>query len=193
MKVGKNYSFQTPEGERSLADLFGSASQLIVQHFMMGPGWEKGCPSCSFWADGFDGTMAHFAQRDASFTAVSSAALADIETFKASMGWEFPWISSEGSDFNRDFQASFSDEEVAVGEMYYNYRQAAFPAKGAPGASVFAKDSDGAVYHTYSCYSRGLDMLNVVYQYLDLLPKGRDEQRLPYPMAWVRRRNDYGT
>ncbi|MEM7429772.1 MAG: thioredoxin family protein [Pseudomonadota bacterium] len=193
VKIEKDYRFQSPEGERSLADLFGGASQLIVQHFMMGPGWENGCPSCSFWADGYDGTMAHMAERDAAFVAISAAPLSEIEAFRSKMGWTFPWASSEGSDFNRDFQASFTDEEMAAGEMYYNFRTSSFPAQEAPGASVFAKDDDGTVYHTYSCYARGLDMLNVVYQYLDLLPKGRDEQDLPHPMAWVRRHNEYGT
>lgn len=192
VKIDKDYRFQTTDGEKSLGDLFAGRSQLIVQHFMMGSGWENGCPSCSFWADGYNGTLPHLAERDAEFVAVSIAPLSEIEAFKTKMVWAFPWVSSEGSDFNRDFQVSFTDQEMEAGEMYYNYRQTAFPAKEAPGASVFARDEAGTVYHTYSCYSRGLDMLNVVYQYLDLLPRGRDEQDLPHPMAWVKRRIEYG-
>ena len=189
--IMQHSAIQTPEGEKGLGDLFGDKSQLILQHFMMGPGWENGCPSCSFWADGYNGTLPHLAGRDAQFVAVSVAPLAEIEVYRSRMGWTFPWMSSEGSDFNRDFQVSFTDEEMAAGEMYYNFRNTSVPVKEAPGASVFARDEDGQVYHTYSCYSRGLDMLNVVYQYLDLLPKGRDEQDLPHPMAWVKRRDEY--
>ncbi|MEM8688192.1 MAG: thioredoxin family protein [Pseudomonadota bacterium] len=192
VKVENDYCFQTSAGERSLSDLFGTACQLIVQHFMLGDGWEVGCPSCSFWADGYDGTIVHMNQRDAAFVAVSGAPLEQIETFKARMGWRFEWVSSHGSSFNRDFHVSFSEDEVRSGDVAYNYTSTTFPVTEAPGISIFIKSNDGTVYHTYSCYARGLDMLNVTYQYLDLLPKGRDEGDLPHPMAWVRRHDEYG-
>ncbi len=192
VRVEEEYRFQTGAGEKSLADLFGNATQLIVQHFMLGDGWDAGCPSCSFWADGYDGAVAHMNQRDAAFVAVSAAPLEQIEAFKARMGWRFEWVSSRGSRFNRDFHVSFTESELRSGEVEYNYAKTAFPVTEAPGASVFIKADDDTVYHTYSCYARGLDMLNVTYQYLDLLPKGRGEDDLPYPMAWVRRHDEYG-
>ena len=189
--VEKDYVFESVDGPVSLLDLFGDHSQLIVQHFMFGPEADEGCPICSFWADGYDGVIAHIQQRDTAFVAVSSAPLQEIETFEQKMGWSFDWVSAEGSDFNQDFQVTFTDEQMAAGLMHYNYRQTSFPAQEAPGISIFCKGEDGSVYHTYSCYSRGLDMMNVTYQYLDLLPKGRAEDALPHPMAWVRRRNEY--
>ncbi len=189
--VDEPYAFETPGGTKSLAELFADKNQLIVQHFMMGEGWEQGCPSCSFWADGFDGTTAHLAERDAAFVCVSNAPLAQINAYKKRMGWRFDWFSSHGSTFNFDYQASFTPEEMKKGAMYYNFRQTSFPASEAPGVSIFAKDADGKVYHTYSTYARGLDNLNVAYQLLDLLPKGRDEAELPHPMAWVKRHDQY--
>ena len=189
--VQEPYAFETSGGTKTLADLFGNKNQLIVQHFMMGEGWEQGCPSCSFWADGFNGTTAHLAERDAAFVCVSNAPLSQIEAYRKRMGWDFEWVSSFGSTFNFDYQASFTPEQVENGSMYYNYRQTRFPASEAPGISIFAKYANGKVYHTYSTYSRGLDNLNVAYQLLDLLPKGRDEDDLPHPMAWVQRHDQY--
>jgi len=185
------YMFQGPDGEESLADLFGSCSQLIVQHFMYGEGWAEGCPSCSFWADGFDGTSIHMQHRDAAFVAISNAPLAEIEAYKKRMGWSFKWVSSLGSDFNPDYHVTFTKEKREAGPIYYNYRENSFPADEAPGVSIFCRDDIGNIFHTYSCYARGLDMLNATYHYLDLLPKGRDEDGLSYPMAWLRRHDQY--
>ncbi|NNF77607.1 MAG: DUF899 domain-containing protein [Rhizobiales bacterium] len=191
VKIEKDYRFQSPEGEAKLSDLFGNSSQLIVQHFMLGEGWDAGCPSCSFWADGFDGTTVHMNQRDAAFVAVSSAPLPEIQAFKSRMGWRFDWVSCHGGDFNRDFHVSFTPEELSAGAVEYNFSKINFPATEAPGVSVFCKADDGTIYHTYSCYARGLDMLNSTYQYLDLLPKGRDEDGLSHTMSWVRRHDEY--
>ena len=191
VKVEKDYVFQGPNGPESLGDLFDGRSQLLVQHFMYGPDWEEGCPSCSFWADSYDGFVVHLAQRDVTMVAVSRAPLVKLDAFKRRMGWSFKWVSSLGSDFNRDFQVSFTPDEMAKGEMTYNYETRGFPADEAPGVSVFIKNEDGEIFHTYSCYARGLDMLNGAYHYLDLVPKGRDEDGLPYSMAWVRRHDEY--
>ncbi len=191
VKVETDYRFQSSSGEQGLSDLFGDASQLIVQHFMLGDGWEAGCPSCSLWADGFDGATVHMANRDAAFVAVSSAPLDQIEAFKSRMGWSFDWVSCAGGSFNRDYHVSFTEDELSAGEVDYNFGKTAFPVTEAPGVSIFHKLEDGSICHTYSCYARGLDMLNVTYQYLDLLPKGRDEADLPHPMAWVRRHDEY--
>lgn len=191
VRVEKDYVFQGPNGPESLGDLFDGRGQLLVQHFMYGPDWEEGCPSCSFWADGFDGFIVHLAQRDVTMVAVSRAPLDKLDAYKRRMGWRFKWVSSLGSDFNRDFQVLFSPEEMASGEMTYNYETRGFPADEAPGVSVFARNEAGEIFHTYSCYARGLDMLNGAYHYLDLVPKGRDEDDLPYGMAWVRRHDQY--
>lgn len=190
VEVEKDYRFQTDDGEKSLAELFGDRSQLIVQHFMYAPGAEAGCALCSFWADNYNPMIRHFAARDVSFVAVSRAPLADFQAYKARMGWQFDWVSSHGSDFNHDFQASATDQEMADGETEYNFRKTKPFSQDMPGASCFVK-RDGKVYHTYSIYSRGLDRLNTVYNYLDIAPKGRDEQDLPFPMAWVRRHDEY--
>ncbi len=139
-KVEKNYVFDTPSGKQSLADLFGGKSQLIVYHFMLGPGWEAGCPSCSYLADHFDGAAIHLAQRDAAFVVVSRARLSEIEKFQRRMGWRFKWVSSFGSDFNHDYQVSASSEEKAAGKVYYNYELTTFPSEERPGASVFYKE-----------------------------------------------------
>ena len=189
--VTEDYQFETQQGRKSLADLFGDKSQLIVQHFMMGESWEEGCPSCSFWADGFDGTTMHLEARDAAFVCVSKTPLDKINAYKDRMGWDFDWVSSLGSTFNHDYQASFTAEEMESGSVFYNFHDTTFPASEAPGISIFARGEDGNIYHTYSCYSRGLDNMNVAYQYLDLLPKGRDEDALPHPMAWVKRHDQY--
>lgn len=192
VKVDKTYIFDTPQGKKTLADLFNGRSQLIVYHFMLGPGWEAGCPSCSFLADHFDGANIHLAQRDVTLLVVSRAPLAEIKAFQKRMGWKFPWVSSNGSDFNYDFHVSFSDAEFARGKVYYNYEVEEFPSQEAPGASVFFKDTDGSVYRTYSSYSRGLDMFLGAYHFLDIVPKGRDEGALPWTMAWVRHHDRYG-
>jgi predicted dithiol-disulfide oxidoreductase (DUF899 family) len=191
VRVDGDYVFEGPDGAVSLADLFGGKGQLIVQHFMMGPGWQAGCPSCSYWADGYNGFRVHIEQRDAAFVTISNATFAEISAFKTRMGWTFPWVSAHGNTFNRDFGVSFTDEERETGSVDYNYRPVRFPSSEAPGVSVFALGEDGEVYHTYSTYSRGLDMLNGAYHYLDILPKGRDEDALQHPMAWVKRRDEY--
>lgn len=192
VKVEKEYVFDTPDGKETLSDLSGRRSQLIVYHFMFGPTWEQGCTNCSFWADNFNGIVAHLNQRDVSMVAVSKAPLEKLEAFKRRMGWTFKWVSSFGNDFNDDYHVSFSQEELAKGEVYYNYQAQRFPSEEAPGVSVFYKDAEGRIFHTYSCYARGLDMLNVAYHYLDLVPKGRDEAGLSFSMAWVRHRDRYG-
>ena len=191
-KVEKNYVFDTRQGKQSLADLFGGKSQLIIYHFMLGPGWEAGCPSCSYLADHFDGTVVHLAQRDVSFVVVSRAPLSEIETFKRRMGWGFKWVSSFGSDFNSDYQVSFTPEEKAGSKVFYNYEFIeSFPSEERPGASVFCKNAAGEIFHTYSTYGRGLDILIGTYHFLDLSPKGRDEDGLAWSMAWVRHHDSY--
>ena len=167
-----------------------SRSQLIVYHFMLGPGWTDGCPSCSFLADHFDGAAIHLAQRDVTLVVVSRAPLAEIEAYKKRMGWKFKWVSSFGTDFNHDFHVSFTPEEKARGKVEYNYTMTEFPSEEAPGLSGFIKDG-GAVFHTYSSYARGLDILIGAYNFLDFAPRGRDEAGLPYSMAWVRRHDEY--
>ena len=192
VKVDKPYVFDGPDGKETLADLFDGRSQLIVYHFMLGPGWEQGCKSCSFLADHFDGAVVHLAQRDVTLLAVSRAPLAQIAAFKKRMGWRFKWVSSHGNDFNSDYHVSFSKDEMAKGKVYYNYDVAEFPSEEAPGASVFYKDPAGNIFHTYSCYARGLDILLGAYNFLDLTPKGRDEAGLPFTMDWVRHHDRYG-
>ncbi|MCP4327219.1 MAG: DUF899 domain-containing protein [Alphaproteobacteria bacterium] len=191
VRIEKQYLFDGPDGKQGLSDLFGGHSQLIVQHFMFGPDWEEGCPACSFWADGFNGFVAHFAHRDVTMVAVSNAALERLDAYKQRMGWTFAWLSSLGSDFNRDFNVTFTPEEIESENAFYNYETGGFPSTEAPGVSVFFKDDQGDIFHTYSCYARGLDMLNAAYHYLDLAPKGRDEGDLSFPMAWVRRHDQY--
>lgn len=190
-RVEKNYVFETPSGKRSLAELFGNKSQLIIYHFMLGPGWEAGCPSCSLIADHFDGATIHLAQRDIAFAVVSRAPLPEIEKFKARMGWKFTWVSSFGGDFNTDYQVSASAEEKAAGKVVYNYEETTFPSEERPGASVFFKNQAGEVFHTYSTYSRGLDILIGAYNLIDIAPKGRDEDGLKFSMAWVRHHDRY--
>lgn len=190
-RVEKDYQFNTTEGKQSLADLFAGERQLVIYHFMFGPDWEEGCPSCSFWADNFNNIVIHLAHRDITLLAVSRAPLEKLEAYKQRMGWDFKWVSSFNSDFNYDYQVSFMPDELAKGEVYYNYHRTSFPSSEGPGISVFYRDDDDTVYHTYSCYSRGLDMLNGAYHYMDLVPKGRDEAGLPYTMAWLRRRDQY--
>ena len=191
VKVEKEYLFESPDGKQTLADLFGRKSQLIVYHFMLGPGWEEGCKSCSYLGDHFDGSAVHLAHRDVTLTAVSRAPLAQIEPFKKRMGWRFPWVSSNGSDFNYDYHVSFTKDQLAQGKVDYNYSETEFPSEEAPGASVFYKDKTGDVFHTYSTYARGLDILVGAYNFLDLAPKGRDEEALKFTMAWVRHHDKY--
>ena len=191
LRIEKDYVFDGPNGKESLSDLFDGRSQLVIQHFMYGPDWDEGCPSCSFWADGYDGFVVHLAHRDVTMVSVSRASLDQIEAYKKRMGWRFKWVSSLSSDFNQDFNVSFTAEELEKGEVYYNYGLRQFPADEAPGASVFYKDEAGEIFHTYSCFGRGLDILNGAYKYLDLVPKGRDESELSYTMAWLRRHDSY--
>lgn len=190
-RIERNYVFDTPQGRRTLADLFEGQRQLMVQHFMLGPGWEQGCPSCSFMADHTDGMTIHLAHRDITFVAVSRAPLPEIQRFRQRMGWQFPWVSSHGSDFNRDFAVSFTPEELARGAVDYNYGKVAFPAEEAPGISVFCKDDAGGVFHTYSTFGRGVEVMMGAYQLMDLTPKGRDERDVPYKMEWVRHHDRY--
>lgn len=190
-RVDKDYHFDTPDGRRKLADLFEGRRQLMVQHFMFGPGWEQGCKSCSFMADHTDGMNVHLAQRDISFVAISRAPLAEIERFRQRMGWQFKWVSSHGSDFNHDFAVSFTPEESAKGEVYYNYHRVNFPQQEAPGISVFYKSDEGDVFHTYSTFGRGVEVMMGTYHLIDLTPKGRDEDRLSYTMDWVRHHDRY--
>jgi predicted dithiol-disulfide oxidoreductase (DUF899 family) len=192
VRVTKSYRFDGPEGKQTLSELFDGRSQLIVYHFMFGPDWESGCKSCSFWADNFNGIVPHLNQRGVTFVAISRAPLAKLSAFAGYLGWSFKWLSSFGSDFNFDFNVSFTPEAVARGGTIYNYAANKMNMEELPGISVFFKKPDGEVFHTYSCYARGLDMLNTAYHYLDLVPKGRDEAGLAFPMAWVRLRNQYG-
>jgi predicted dithiol-disulfide oxidoreductase (DUF899 family) len=192
-EVTENYLFDGPSGPETLSDLFDGRGQLIIYHFMFGPEWPEGCPSCSMVGDQIDGIMPHLIQRNAKLVVVSRAPLAKIEAFKRRMGWHFKWVSSYTSAFNADYNVTFTKDEMSKGEVYYNYGPSNFPADEAPGVSVFAKEAGGTVYHTYSAYARGLDHLLGVYSYLDLTPKGRDEDSLAYPMAWVRHHDRYET
>ena len=190
--VEKNYVFEGWRGKETLADLFEGRSQLIVYHFMLGPDWKEGCPSCSLLADHFDGMKPHLNARDITFVVISRAPLAQIQAFQQRMGWNFKWVSSYGTDFNFDYHVSLSEEEKARGgEVEYNYTMQTFPAGERPGASVFFKDETGEVFHSYSTYGRGLDMLMGTYNYIDLTPKGRHEEGLAWPMAWVKHHDKY--
>jgi predicted dithiol-disulfide oxidoreductase (DUF899 family) len=191
VKVEKSYVFEGPAGKETLADLFNGRSQLIIYHFMFGPGWKEGCPSCSFLSDHIDGALVHLEHRDVTVSVVSRAPLDQIETFKKRMGWRFKWVSSYGNDFNYDFHVSFTEEQMAKGKVDYNYEMAEFGVEELPGASVFYKDATGNIFHTYSSYARGLDMLVGTYNYLDLVPKGRDEDGLAFTMSWVRHHDRY--
>jgi predicted dithiol-disulfide oxidoreductase (DUF899 family) len=187
--VGKAYRFEGSEGERSLAELFDGRSQLIVYHFMFDPSWDAGCPHCSFWADNFNGIGVHLNQRDVTLIAVSRAPYPKLAAYERRMGWSFKWISSFGSDFNFDYGVAFRPDELEAGRADYNYTIQDPDAPEREGASVFFKDPDGTIFHTYSTYARGIDMLNAAYHFLDLVPKGRDEAgKGPY---WVRRHDEY--
>lgn len=207
VKVDKEYVFDGPNGKETLSELFAGRSQLLIYHFMFDPSWDEGCVSCSFWADNYNGIIVHLNHRDVTMVTVSRAPLDQLEAYRRRMEWSFKWVSSCETDFNRDYHVSFTAEDLDKGEAYYNYDGKAFSrvlstgqrawrmrlrseSEGA-GISVFYKDKSGNVFHTYSCYARGLDMLNGAYHFLDLLPKGRDEAGLPHPMAWLRRHDKY--
>jgi predicted dithiol-disulfide oxidoreductase (DUF899 family) len=190
-RVEKEYLLDGPNGPVALGEIFGGRSQLIVYHFMLGPGWDAGCPSCSYLADHFDGATIHLANRDTTLVAVSRAPIAEIEAFKKRMGWKFQWFSSFHSDFNFDYLVSFTQEEKTSGKVYYNYADGGFFSDEGPGLSVFAKSGAGEVFHTYSTYARGLDILVGTYNFLDLVPKGRDEDSQAFSMSWVRHHDRY--
>jgi predicted dithiol-disulfide oxidoreductase (DUF899 family) len=191
-KVEKEYVFDTSNGRRTLAELFDDMNQLVVYHFMFGPDWDEGCPHCSFWADNFNGIDVHLNHRDVTFLAISRAPLAKIDEFKTRMGWSFPWVSSGQNDFNVDYHVSFTPEQAENGTAVYNYaKRTDGHDSEREGISVFYKDEGGAVYHTYSCYARGIDLLNSAYNYLDLTPEGRDEDGPEGVQAWVRHHDKY--
>ncbi|GAC1632964.1 MAG: thioredoxin family protein [Candidatus Acidiferrum sp.] len=190
-KVEKNYVFEGPNGKVTLADLFEGRSQLIVYHFMFGPNWAEGCPSCSYLGDHFDGMLPHINARDVTFTAISRGPMPQIAAFKKRMGWKFNWVSSYGTDFNFDYHVSFTPEERAKGKMEYNYSETNFPSEEGPGASAFYKEEAGNIFHTYSTYARGLDIFLGAYNFLDIAPKGRNEEGLTHTMAWVRHHDKY--
>jgi predicted dithiol-disulfide oxidoreductase (DUF899 family) len=190
VKVEKQYEFDAAGGTKTLADLFENRSQLIVYHFMFSPKWEDGCPHCSFWADNFNPIVVHLNHRDVTFVAISRAPLDKIERFKKRMGWNFQWVSSGRSDFNHDYHASFTPEQIKSGDVVYNYQKGG-NFEDREGVSVFYKDEGGSIYHTYSAYARGIDLMNTAYNYLDLAPKGRDEDGLEFNQSWVRYHDHY--
>lgn len=189
VRVEPEYRFETTEGVKSLAELFNGRRQLIIQHFMFGEGWEAGCPSCSFWADGFDRVTDHLAARDTAFVVVSNAALDKLLAYRDRMGWTFDWVSTANDSFSRDFDVTFRPEDAATAR--YNYAPKANPMTELPGISVFVALDDGGVAHSYSTYARGLDPMNPAYQLLDLTPLGRGEDETTPPMSWLKRRDEY--
>lgn len=191
VKVDKQYIFDGPNGKETLADLFDGRSQLIVYHFMFGPDWKEGCPNCSFWADNFNGIVVHLRQRDVTLLAISRAPLKKLQAFKKRMKWSFKWVSSFHTDFNYDYHASVRPEELEKGKVYYNYREIEPFSSECHGVSVFYKDKNEDVFHTYSTYGRGIDMVNNAYHYLDLAPQGRDEDDLDFTLEWVRYHDKY--
>ncbi len=190
VRIDKDYVFDTPDGRRPLVELFDGRRQLLVQHFMLAPGWQAGCKSCSYMADHTDGAMVHLTQRDVTFVAVSRAPLAEIERFRQRMGWRFRWVSSHGTDFNYDFRVSFAPDERANGGGDYNYGRTP-PGDEMPGISAFVKNDAGEVFHTYSTYGRGVEVMMHTYRLLDLTAQGRDEDGLGFTMAWVRHHDRY--
>jgi len=189
-KVEKSYTFEGPRGKESLADLFEGRSQLVVYHFMFTPDWDAGCPHCSFWADNFDPVIVHMNQRDVTMVAISRAPYAKLAAYEKRMGWKFKWLSSHGTDFNYDLNVSFTDEDRKAGRAFFNFKEGDPGFSDREGMSVFYKDESGGIFHTYSTYARGIDLLNTAYNYIDLVPKGRDEGgRSQY---WVKRRDEYG-
>lgn len=192
VKLTKNYVFDGLNGKVALADLFRGKSQLIVYHFMLGPDWKEGCPSCSFLGDHFDGAVPHLNARDVSFTAISRAPMDQIAAFKKRMGWKFNWVSSNANDFNFDFHVSFTKEQLAQKQANYNFGTIQeFGSEEGPGLSVFYKNAAGEIFRTYSTFARGLDILLGAYNFLDFAPKGRDEDGLKFSMAWVRHHDRY--
>jgi len=191
VKVDKDYVFDGPNGKVTLGDLFKGRPQLVVQHVMFAPEWDAACKSCSFWADGYERMVPHLAARDTTMVAISRAPVAKLEGFKTRMGWTFDWVSSGNNDFNYDYGVSFTREQMDSGEAQYNFGTTPPYGDEVPGISVFYRDETGAVFHTYSTFARGLDMMNAAYHYLDLTPLGRHEEGLPYPMDWVRLRDQY--
>jgi predicted dithiol-disulfide oxidoreductase (DUF899 family) len=188
-EVTKDYVFEGSEGSESLSDLFAGRSQLIVYHFMFGPDWSAGCPSCSFWADNFNDIITHVNQRDVTMVAISRAPYSKLAAYQKRLGWTFKWVSSGETSFNFDYQASFTPDELAKKQALYNYVQQDPRRSEREGVSVFLKDESGQIFHTYSTHARGIDMVNTAYHYLDLVPKGRDEGgRGPF---WVRRHDEY--
>ncbi len=191
VSVDKEYLFVGPNGKQTLSDLFDGRTQLIVYHFMYDPNWDAGCPSCSFWADNFNGIVVHLNQRDVTMIAVSRAPYSKIEEYKKRMGWNFKWLSSYDNDFNFDYHVSFTPKELSEKKAFYNYNLQDTHSPEREGVSVFYKDTAGHVFHTYSAYARGIDVLNVAYHYLDLVPKGRDEDGHEFAQFWVRRHDEY--
>ncbi|HEY8025898.1 MAG TPA: thioredoxin family protein [Burkholderiaceae bacterium] len=191
VRVDKTYVFDTPDGKRTLAELFAGRHQLLVQHFMLAPGKEEGCRGCSFMADHIDGMNVHLAQRDITFTAISRAPLAEIERFRHRMGWQFAWASAQGNEFNFDFGASFTPDDIVAGNAHYNYSAQPFSMEDAPAISAFYKNDAGEIFHTYSTFGRGVEVMMGTYSMIDLMPKGRDEEALPHSMAWVRHHDRY--
>ena len=192
-RVEKEYIFDGPAGKETLAELFAGKSQLAVYHFMFGPDWDAGCPHCSFWADNFNGIDPHLKHRDVTFVAVSRAPLDKLEAFKRRMGWSFKWVSAGENGFNYDYCVSFTPEQLAKGEISYNYAVAKLIRSEMPGISAFYKKAEGEIYHTYSAYARGVDTVNGAYRWLDLMPKGRDEANLAFKQSWVRYHDRYGS
>ena len=190
IRMMKPYVFAGPDGKETLADLFAGKSQLVVYHFMFGPGWGDGCPHCSFWADHYDGIVAHLAARDTALVVVSRAPLSEIEPFKKRMGWKFKWVSSHKNDFNFDLHVSFTPKEIKSKSAIYNYTRLDMDIDEREGVSAFYRDDKGDVYHTYSAYARGIDMLNSTYHFLDLTAKGRDENP-ERTQDWVRYHDEY--
>lgn len=192
VRIDKPYRFDGLHGPVTLADLFAGRSQLVVQHFMFGPGWKEGCVGCSFAADHVDAARQHFEHNDLSFAAVSRAPYPELAAFQRRMGWRFTWVSSSGSDFNRDFHVSFTPEDQARGKAFYNFELRDYQNDELPGTSVFAKDAAGQVFHTYSAYGRGDELLIGAYNYLDLVPKGRNENGPNFDLTdWVRHHDRY--
>lgn len=191
VKVEKNYVFDSPAGNESLAELFGPHSQLIVYHFMFDPTWSQGCKSCSFIADHYNPLMVHLAHRDVSFMTISKAPIDMLEAFRKRMGWTFPWVSAANTDFSRDFGVSFTDQELASDKTAYNFNAKPYPIRELPGLSVLFKDARGEIYHTYSTYARGLDIFLGAYTYLDVTPKGRDEENTDGMRGWLRHHDRY--
>jgi len=190
VRVDKTYTFDTPEGKKTLSELFDRRSQLIVYHFMYGPEMKTGCVGCSFLSDHVDGANQHLQHHDVTYVAVSRGPLATLEAYKKRMGWKFPWVSSAGSDFNYDYHVSFTRDEIAKGEAEYNFEKTKVTMEDLHGTSVFFKEADGAIYHTYSAYARGDERGLGAYMYLDLTPKGRNETGA---MSWVKRHDEYGS